>query len=78
MPTGSKRNMSDVFRKVYTPISEEKKARIESIKDKAQELYDLIAGDPNEGMSGDTARMLALAKTNLEQSIMWAVKGLTS
>lgn len=43
------------------------------IKEKAEELETLYteASDP------DIGREIALAKTNLEQSVMWAVKGVT-
>lgn len=62
---------TDVFRQVYTPASEEKKAEVLAFKKKAQELYDLL---PNEG--NYDLRMISLAKTNLEQAVMWAVKGM--
>lgn len=65
-------NMSDVFRKVYQPLSEEQKAIIEGIKEKAQGLYDYIDA------SNSDPRMKALAKTKLEESVMWVVKGITS
>lgn len=64
--------MADVFRKNYTELSALQKSDVASVKDKAQELYDLldkVAADP---------RSIAVAKTNLEQSIMWAVKGITT
>jgi hypothetical protein len=64
--------MTDVFRKEYVPLTDVKKKLISNIKDDAQKLYDSI-----EASLGADTRMLALAKTNLEQSIMWAVKAIT-
>ncbi len=61
--------MSDVFRKEYKPLSDESKQRMVEIKDKAEELYSLI---------GDGTREMALARTKLEESVMWAVKSITS
>jgi hypothetical protein len=66
--------MTDVFRKSYKPVSVEMSSFVIKLKEKAEELYALLddAGTPDNG------REIALAKTNLEQSIMWAVKGLTA
>lgn len=78
--------MSDIFRQVYTPVTDTQKAAVLVVKQKAQELYneiekafnyiqlgDKLSGAPQIGM-----REASLAKTNLEQSVMWAVKGLTT
>lgn len=63
--------MTDVFRKEYRPLGDEAKEKMLVIKNKAQSLYDEIVNT-----KGD-ARMLAIAVTNLEQAVMWAVKALT-
>lgn len=77
--------MSDTFRKEYKPMSEAQKAHVEAVKVKADELLELFntaVGDPMATVSSDPSknggRELALARTNLEQAIMWAVKGITS
>lgn len=65
--------MSDVFRKEYKPLNEAQKLKILCIKEVAEELfnnYEDIVGPKDE-------RMMALAKTNLEQSVMWAIKAIT-
>lgn len=62
---------NDVFRKEYRPLGDEAKQKMIVLKDKAQLLYDEIVDAKGDG------RMLALAITNLEQSIMWAVKAIT-
>lgn len=59
------------FRKEYRQLSAEEKALVEAIKSKAEELEALFVqahGQPRE---------MALARTNLEQSVMWATKGIT-
>lgn len=63
--------MEDVFRKEYKPVSTDIQERVMLIKIKAEDLLKVI-----EDSEGDP-RMKALAKTNLEQSIMWAVKAIT-
>lgn len=71
--------MNDTFRKEYTPLTEEQKTQMAAIKDKAQELLDLfnsVLSTPEE--RSDRSRCMAVARTNLEQTIMWAVKGVTS
>lgn len=65
--------MSDVFRKEYKALSAETVILLDKIKDQAQALYNTLHGcsesfDP---------RQMAVAKTNLEQAVMWAVKSLT-
>lgn len=60
------------FRPRYRALTDEEKQLHDAIKDKAAELELLIElGVPN-------GRYKALAMTDLELAIMWAVKGLTS
>lgn len=75
--------MVDIFRKTYKPLNEDEKREIDSIKDLAQEMYEIIdmvstvtLGDTKE--KAYDQRALALAKTKLEESVMWAVKGISS
>lgn len=63
----------DVFRQVYSPVTQETSEYILKVKEKAQELYDLI----QDAMTPNNGREISVAKTELETSIMWAVKGLT-
>lgn len=64
------RVVNNVMRHEYRVLSDDEKAQMKAIKDKGLELIELI-----EGMGG--SRELALAKTNLEQAVMWAVKHIT-
>lgn len=64
--------MTDTFRKEYKQLSETTKAFIVDIKDTAEELHSLF----NSDLCADK-RMAALAKTNLEQAVMWTIKSIT-
>lgn len=65
--------MSDTFRKNFTPLNEQQKAEMLAIKEKAEELEELF----NKSIQREP-RLMAVAKTNLEQSVMWAVKAVTT
>lgn len=63
----------DTFRKKYRPLTEEQKEMVLKIKSKAEELEKLF----DDANISDMEREFSLAKYNLEQSVMWAVKGVT-
>lgn len=66
---------NDIFRREYKPISPEKSELILQVKQKGQELHDLITAFE----SGGTApREIDTAKSRLEEAVMWAVKGISS
>lgn len=67
--------MTDTFRKEYTKLTDGQKEYMAKIKEKASEL-ELLFNEVN--MLPNAGREIAIAKTNLEQSIMWAIKGLTA
>lgn len=66
--------MTDTFRKEYLPLDEYQKLQMAAIKDKAEELESLFNA---VGANGYDMRMVKLALTNLEQSVLWAVKAVT-
>lgn len=70
----------DVFRRNQRELAPHIIQRVGDIKSKAQELYDLLDQPVNaDGEPNDTdPRCIATAKTNLEQSVLWAIKGLTA
>lgn len=70
--------MADTFRKEYAPLDEEQKSNMNAIKDKAQELLDLFDSTVSPEERSDRSRCMAIARTNLETTIMWAIKGVTS
>lgn len=59
------------FRPKYRALTDEEKALHDALKDKAAELEELYS-------KIKPGRYNSLAMTSLEQSIMWAVKELTS
>ena len=63
--------MSDVFHKKYNKISVENGELITQIKEKAEELYALLE-------KAKIGRENSLARTKLEESVMWVVKGITA
>ena len=70
--------MNDVFRKTYTALTEQQTMAIVDIKDSAQTMLDswdtLV---PREERS-ERSRCMAIARTNLETAIMFAVKAVTA
>lgn len=75
--------MTNVFRKQYRKLTDQEIATLDKLKDKAQEVYDIISEatrtqeQKTSEMPSVNAREMALAKTKLEESVMWAVKGIT-
>lgn len=65
---------TDVFRPQYRELTDQEKQDIARIKVTAQATYDAIETAQSAGAD---PRACSLAKTNLEQSVMWAVKGIT-
>jgi len=71
--------MSDVFRKVYKPLTDEQKAQVDAVKDKAQELFDLIDSFVPAGERSERARLVNAGKTGIEMYMAGGiVKGLTT
>lgn len=73
---------ADVFHPVYRELSKEEKELIAKVKEKASELYELFVlvqfpADEVVPINGRSGREVALAKTKLEEAVMWAVKGIT-
>ena len=65
--------MPDVFRKEYKPLSDHQKAAMNEIKNNAEILMKSF-DQPNLSIN---VRHLDLAKTNLKQSVMWAIEAIT-
>jgi hypothetical protein len=67
------RTARNVFRKEYRALTEREKEHIDAIKRVAQALHDRLH------TVGGTAgfREMAIARTKLEESVMWAVKAIT-
>lgn len=67
----------DVFRKEYKPLTEEQKKDALNIKLAAENLLNLMDKAVPAGEHSDRSRYMAIARTNLEQTIMWATKAVT-
>lgn len=61
----------NLFRSEYRELSPDENALISEIKEHANRLVTCLVSPRLD------ARMRSLAMTNLEQSVMWAVKGIT-
>ena len=68
--TSDERTVNNVMRHEYRKLSEEEKAAMQRIKDMGRELHEFID-------SLGASRELSLAKTRLEEGVMWAVKHIT-
>lgn len=60
----------DTMRATYKPLSDSQKAEMQGVKDLGEQLHEAIAN------LGD-GRELSLAKTKVEEAVMWAVKHIT-
>lgn len=68
--TSDKRTVNNVMRHEYRVLSDEEKAQMQAVKDKGRELHELLDGI-------GASREISLAKTKIEEAVMWAVKHLT-
>lgn len=68
--TSDERTVNNVMRHQYRVLSDEEKAHMQRIKDMGLELHEMLDGI---GQS----RELSLAKTKVEEAVMWAVKHVT-
>lgn len=69
--TSDQRTVNNTMRHAYRVLSDEEKARMQKIKDDGLAFHDLVAG---LGQS----REISLAKTKIEEAVMWAVKHITA
>lgn len=65
--------MEDVFARNYSPLNDDQKRDMDWIKHKAEELLHAFQVPPYAD-----PRKMAIARTNLEQAVMWAVKAVTN
>ena len=65
-----RRTINNVMRHQYRELTEDEKGQMQTIKDQGLLLYNSIDGI---GQS----RELSLAKTKVEEAVMWAIKHVT-
>lgn len=66
----------DTFRIEYQELSEEQKANIKNVKIVAAQMLGTFEYVPADERS-ERSRCMALARTKLEEAVMWAVKGIS-
>lgn len=68
--TSDARTVNNVMRHAYRVLNDDEKKLMQAIKDKGLELHDLLE-------QCGASRELSIAKTKVEESVMWGVKHLT-
>ena len=63
----------NIFRPAYRQLEATEQQLLDDIKTKAKELLDLYPQLDGKG----AGREISIAMTKLEESVMWAVKGIT-
>ncbi len=62
---------TNTMRQQYKVLNDSEKANMQAIKDQGQAMHDFIASLGN-------SREISLAKTKIEEAVMWAVKHITA
>ena len=68
--TSDERTVNNVMRHQYRVLSDDEKVQMQEIKDRGLELWEFIDS------LGDS-RELSIAKTHIEEVVMWSVKHIT-
>ena len=69
--TSDARTVNNTMRHAYRVLSDDEKADMQAVKDRGLEFHDLI-------QSLGASRELSIAKTKIEEAVMWAVKHITA
>lgn len=69
--TSDQRTVNNTMRHAYRTLSEDEKAGMQEVKDMGLAFHDRIAALGN-------SREISLAKTKVEEAVMWAVKHITA
>lgn len=68
----------DIFRRQYTELNQQQRDDMNRIKEYAEKMLEIFdAAVPKEEKS-ERSRCMAIARTNLETTVMWAVKAVTT
>ena len=68
--TSDDRTVNNTMRHQYRVLNEAEKANMTKVKDMGLEFHEFISGLGN-------SREVSLAKTKVEEAVMWAVKHIT-
>lgn len=69
--TSDERTVNNTMRHAYRVLSDEEKTSMQEIKDMGLAFHDRIGALGN-------SREVSLAKTKVEEAVMWAVKSITA
>lgn len=69
--TSDSRIVNNVMRHAYRVLSDSEKTQMQELKDMGLEFHDYLSAMGN-------SRELSLAKTKIEEAVMWAVKHVTA
>lgn len=69
--TSDQRTVNNTMRHQYRVLSDAEKMMMQAIKDKGMELHVMLS-------ALDPTREVSIAKTKLEEAVMWAVKHITA
>ena len=73
-PSGGRAPVNNVMRHEYRVLDENEKHAMQLVKDQGLELWNTL---DSMGSGINQTRELSLAKTKLEEAVMWAVKHIT-
>lgn len=79
--TGDERTVNNVMRHEYRVLNEKEKRLMQAIKDEGLAFYKLIEEtglQTSKGSHSNMTRELSIAKTKIEEAVMWAVKHITA
>ena len=65
------RTVNNTMRHAYRVLSDAEKQNMQAIKDQGLAFHDFVSGLGN-------SREISLAKTKIEEAVMWAVKHITA
>jgi CHASE3 domain sensor protein len=68
----------DTFRQEYAELTDGQKEEMRAIKSAAQEFLTLLNQAVPQEERSERSRCMAIARTNLETTVMWAVKAVTT
>jgi hypothetical protein len=68
--TSDDRTVNNTMRHQYRVLSEAEKANMQAVKDEGLKFFSLV-----DGMG--SSREISIAKTKIEEAVMWAVKSIT-
>lgn len=63
--------MNNVMRHTYKELTDQDKANIQKVKDVGLEFYEAVS-------AFGSSRELSVAKTKIEEAVMWATKHITA